>query len=274
MKSEPVFDEEQTKAFEMSSRTASFGPHRHERRHLVRATSVPLEGEARPSKSTHDVSSVAVTSPTAFPAAQHVPEGTAMGTPSTVHLQQQDFSDVSGVGRNPGASPSSSLSGQISGGIPSRTSTLLQSPGLSRDARRIIGPSTHSASTLSHFACLPQAPLPPLSHAELAQLHASKLFQAKRPHPRLAPGNSPVNVLPRSASLPAGLLLQALPSSAVSPPPPSRPLNVNVPALLPPITTDTLKELDLHEILRCRQLRHDIYFDANLMFRPNLDGDR
>lgn len=48
----------------------------------------------------------------------------------------------------------------------------------------------------------------------------------------------------------------------------------SIPAYMPPIARETLKELDLQEILQCRQLRHDVVFDANLMFRPNFDGDR
>ncbi|KAK4050981.1 Protein SOSEKI 1 [Microbotryomycetes sp. JL201] len=45
-------------------------------------------------------------------------------------------------------------------------------------------------------------------------------------------------------------------------------------SLSPPITKATLRELDLTEILRNPQLRHDSVFDPNLMFRPNYDGER
>ncbi|GAA6049802.1 hypothetical protein NBRC10513_001223 [Rhodotorula toruloides] len=45
-------------------------------------------------------------------------------------------------------------------------------------------------------------------------------------------------------------------------------------SLGPPITKDTLRELDLSEIMRNPQLRHDVVFDPNLMFRPNYDGER
>lgn len=48
----------------------------------------------------------------------------------------------------------------------------------------------------------------------------------------------------------------------------------NVVPTSPPITKATLRELDLHEILRNPQLRHDSVFDPNLMFRPNYDGER
>lgn len=55
----------------------------------------------------------------------------------------------------------------------------------------------------------------------------------------------------------------------VKPPP-----TASIPGYMPPIARDTLRELDLQEVLQCRQLRHDVVFDANLMFRPNFDGDR
>lgn len=42
----------------------------------------------------------------------------------------------------------------------------------------------------------------------------------------------------------------------------------------PPINLQLLKEIDLNEILKNPQLRHDILFDPNLQFRPNLDGER
>ncbi|KAK4051707.1 Protein SOSEKI 1 [Microbotryomycetes sp. JL221] len=45
-------------------------------------------------------------------------------------------------------------------------------------------------------------------------------------------------------------------------------------SLSPPVTKATLRELDLTEILRNPQLRHDSVFDPNLMFRPNYDGER
>lgn len=43
---------------------------------------------------------------------------------------------------------------------------------------------------------------------------------------------------------------------------------------LPPVNIDSLKEIDLQEILKNPQLRHDILFDPQLQFRPNLDGER
>lgn len=44
--------------------------------------------------------------------------------------------------------------------------------------------------------------------------------------------------------------------------------------LLPPVNVTSLKEIDLQEIFKNPQLRHDIVFDPQLQFRPNLDGER
>ncbi|SCU84375.1 LAMI_0C07250g1_1 [Lachancea mirantina] len=46
------------------------------------------------------------------------------------------------------------------------------------------------------------------------------------------------------------------------------------PMPLPPINLQCLKEIDLQEIVKNPQLRHDIIFDPLLQFRPNLDGER
>lgn len=53
----------------------------------------------------------------------------------------------------------------------------------------------------------------------------------------------------------------------------SRPA-VCIPPYVPPITRATLRELDLHEIVKNPQLRHDVVFDAHVQFRPNFDGER
>jgi hypothetical protein len=55
--------------------------------------------------------------------------------------------------------------------------------------------------------------------------------------------------------------------SPTTPPPPQSPLNWT-----PPISYDTLKELSVNHIFKNLQLRHDLLFDPNLSFRPNLDG--
>lgn len=45
-------------------------------------------------------------------------------------------------------------------------------------------------------------------------------------------------------------------------------------ALEPPVTKATLSELDVNKIVHNPKLRHDINFDPDLHFRPNLDGDK
>jgi hypothetical protein len=40
----------------------------------------------------------------------------------------------------------------------------------------------------------------------------------------------------------------------------------------PPITKQSLSELDIHHIITNSRLRHDVNFDRDLSFRPNLDG--
>ncbi|KAG5358307.1 Protein SOK1 [Yarrowia sp. B02] len=45
-------------------------------------------------------------------------------------------------------------------------------------------------------------------------------------------------------------------------------------AALPPVNINSLREIDLAEIFKNPRLRHDIVFDPQLQFRPNLDGER
>lgn len=46
------------------------------------------------------------------------------------------------------------------------------------------------------------------------------------------------------------------------------------PPLEPPVTKSTLSELDVSKIIHNPKLRHDINFDPELHFRPNLDGEK
>lgn len=46
------------------------------------------------------------------------------------------------------------------------------------------------------------------------------------------------------------------------------------PLLEPPVTKTTLSELDVNKIVHNPKLRHDVNFDPDLHFRPNLDGER
>ncbi|KAF2692160.1 hypothetical protein K458DRAFT_285704 [Lentithecium fluviatile CBS 122367] len=43
---------------------------------------------------------------------------------------------------------------------------------------------------------------------------------------------------------------------------------------LPPVTKQSLGELDIQSIINNIKLRHDVNFDANLSFRPNMDGPK
>ncbi|AEO61397.1 hypothetical protein MYCTH_2311515 [Thermothelomyces thermophilus ATCC 42464] len=57
-------------------------------------------------------------------------------------------------------------------------------------------------------------------------------------------------------------------------PPTSHPNIAPSPQLEPPVTKATLSELDVQKIVHNPKLRHDINFDPELHFRPNLDGDK
>jgi hypothetical protein len=46
------------------------------------------------------------------------------------------------------------------------------------------------------------------------------------------------------------------------------------PIFEPPVTKNTLSELDVNKIVHNPKLRHDINFDPDLHFRPNLDGEK
>lgn len=46
------------------------------------------------------------------------------------------------------------------------------------------------------------------------------------------------------------------------------------PSMEPPVTKGTLSELDVNKIVNNPKLRHDINFDPDLHFRPNLDGEK
>lgn len=62
--------------------------------------------------------------------------------------------------------------------------------------------------------------------------------------------------------------------SLPSTPPISRASSSESRSLEPPVTKATLSELDVNKIIHNPKLRHDINFDPELHFRPNLDGER
>ncbi|KAL7274044.1 Protein SOSEKI 1 [Rhizina undulata] len=98
------------------------------------------------------------------------------------------------------------------------------------------------------------------------------------------PSMSPTSIIPESSSLsndsnhwskPLGTRLRR--TRSLGSPPPSirrRRRQEDTSNHLPPVTPGTLRELELHEIYRNPKLRHDVVFDSQLHFRPNLDGAR
>ncbi|KAF9870512.1 camp-mediated signaling protein sok1 [Colletotrichum karsti] len=68
-------------------------------------------------------------------------------------------------------------------------------------------------------------------------------------------------------SAPTDSYFAPVPEPKAPAPRPSRPLE-------PPVTKGTLSELDVCKIMHNPKLRHDINFDPELHFRPNLDGDK
>ncbi|KAI1262253.1 camp-mediated signaling protein Sok1 [Xylariaceae sp. FL1019] len=72
---------------------------------------------------------------------------------------------------------------------------------------------------------------------------------------------------PRSTPPNNGLNRQASHRSASGSPEPTRRLE-------PPVTKTTLSELEVTKIIHNPKLRHDINFDPELHFRPNLDGEK
>lgn len=112
---------------------------------------------------------------------------------------------------------------------------------------------------------------PPVPYPSRSQSYA----QAQRRLPSTNPKSHGDAVVPFGVMPAATTLLHIAPVQHLAPVEQTKPLpTASVPAYVPPIAKETLRELDLQEILQCRQLRHDIVFDANLMFRPNFDGDR
>ncbi|KAI0392446.1 camp-mediated signaling protein Sok1 [Xylariaceae sp. FL0594] len=93
----------------------------------------------------------------------------------------------------------------------------------------------------------------PTTQADKAQTEGEDQF--RNAGPRSTPPNNGLNRNP--FHLPA----------RSSPEPATRPLE-------PPVTKATLSELDVAKIIHNPKLRHDINFDPELHFRPNLDGEK
>ena len=83
-------------------------------------------------------------------------------------------------------------------------------------------------------------------------------------------------VSPRQVEAARPNLERSLPSSSPGTPAPIEPdmLSFTEDILEPPITKTSLSELDVAKIIHNCKLRHDINFDPDLHFRPNLEGDK
>ena len=154
-----------------------------------------------------------------------------------------------------------------------------------------IPPSAgHSATTSAPVYDYHQSPTPsspvPTKRSNESKPSPSKRIRTADPHDSASGPSSPSCTAPPS---PATELLRSdcvaeSPSRRTSPKPLVR--SRSLPATFrrrrrthdnpnqPPVTPSTLRELDLSEIYRNPKLRHDVVFDAQLHFRPNLDGSR
>lgn len=146
-----------------------------------------------------------------------------------------------------------------------------------------LSPSSHfrASSFASTSTSRPMSPQTPEHREHFVKFYDSKEKRARRRRPEPVQA-SPVpsyryRNVDQHPSTPRLLsqseLLEAHSSSLAS-----RGMQVNSPlvstSLVPPISKNTLRELDLNEVMRNAQLRHDVVFDPNLAFRANFDGER
>ncbi|CAN6622086.1 hypothetical protein TRVA0_008S03202 [Trichomonascus vanleenenianus] len=114
----------------------------------------------------------------------------------------------------------------------------------------VINPKYLSTSTLPTPSCTPARDQPcsisPLSPAPPTAAHHAAAAAKRHKKRRTSPS----------------------PSLSALPPTPAAPIQP------PPVNAQSLREIDLQEIFKNPQLRHDIIFDPQLQFRPNLDGER
>ncbi|GAA5866957.1 hypothetical protein JCM8547_003931 [Rhodosporidiobolus lusitaniae] len=155
------------------------------------------------------------------------------------------------------------------------TSSAFSAPPRARTRRRANSLPTFSSR--EHSAAYPYfhpslatrgSPYPlPVSQAQQSRKH--KLYDSRS---RLRRGGTPAHFFPSSPISPPELLaIHAVRLGGVQG---YSPLNLSPVALAPPITKATLRELDMTEVMRNPQLRHDVVFDPNLQFRANFDGER
>ncbi|KAF9911965.1 hypothetical protein EC991_001412 [Linnemannia zychae] len=96
-------------------------------------------------------------------------------------------------------------------------------------------------------------------------------------HPSTGVSTQQVGNIPSKSTSTAPTTVSRAQQQSSRPSGPNPAISVSKPnpaTLMLPITRDTLRELDLFEIFKNPQLRHDIVFDPHLQFRPNFDGER
>ncbi|KAH9898688.1 T-complex 11 [Xylariomycetidae sp. FL2044] len=131
---------------------------------------------------------------------------------------------------------------QGTGGISSNTSRRLSEP----------HPNSHEEQIQQQTA-----------EAEIVKPESKENMHATRSGPRQVPGggaNGGLSRNPSTSSNASGVRFER----QQRPPMP----------LEPPVTKATLSELDVTKIIHNPKLRHDINFDPELHFRPNLDGEK
>ncbi|AEO71134.1 52d1c728-9927-4ff3-b243-6510ffe10bec [Thermothielavioides terrestris] len=133
-------------------------------------------------------------------------------------------------------------------------------------------PAPESRSTPSESDSEPLSPPPqdlPRGSRKLSQSGSARTARVVSPPQGLSRNPSTSSTV-STATRPHA---EYLPGRTPAPDQPStRP--TTAPQIDPPVTKATLSELDVHKIVHNPKLRHDINFDPELHFRPNLDGDK
>lgn len=133
---------------------------------------------------------------------------------------------------------------------------------------------TSLGGSSSIFASPP--PPPPPFNASCLRRKVKKRFSHSASNITVTPALSATNS-PSSVVTPVNTSITTSKSSSISMPPvlPQIVQPASTYALQPPpVNSASLREIDLQEIFKNPQLRHDIVFDPQLQFRPNLDGER
>ncbi|KAL7944444.1 T-complex protein 11 domain-containing protein [Trichoderma barbatum] len=127
--------------------------------------------------------------------------------------------------------------------------------------------------TKSDAEPIKESEVPPVSQQEVVQ----EIAQSSQVSPRQCQAD-PRASAPESAPLtrnPSSDSAISVGSGSTTPSPePSLPSSLHTSPLEPPVTRSTLSELDVSKIIHNPKLRHDINFDPELHFRPNLDGEK